>query len=87
MSNLNLSEFQKDALREMGNVGAGNAATALSQLLEKNISIDVPRVIMVPADKILENIDIQSNYKEQKQACYDKVFHNRSICLFCIGLF
>ena len=30
-----LSETQKDALVEIGNICAGNAATALSQLLKK----------------------------------------------------
>ncbi|NNM93652.1 MAG: CheY-P-specific phosphatase CheC, partial [Candidatus Eremiobacteraeota bacterium] len=30
---LNLTDLQKDALKEVGNIGAGHAATALSQLL------------------------------------------------------
>ncbi len=42
---LNLKELspnQMDALREVGNIGAGHAATALSQLLGKKIMITVP---------------------------------------------
>jgi chemotaxis protein CheC len=39
---LNLTEAQKDALREVGNIGAGHAATALSQLIKKKIMISVP---------------------------------------------
>lgn len=32
-----LSATQMDALREIGNVGAGNSATALSQIINKRI--------------------------------------------------
>jgi len=31
-----------DAIRELGNIGTGNAATALSKLLERAIDMDVP---------------------------------------------
>jgi chemotaxis protein CheC len=37
-----LSELQIDALRETGSIGAGHAATALSQLVGHAINIDVP---------------------------------------------
>ena len=36
----NLSEIQLDALRETGSIGAGHAATALSQLVGHGIQID-----------------------------------------------
>ncbi|WP_231038447.1 chemotaxis protein CheC [Pectinatus haikarae] len=45
---LNLSAMQLDAIREIGNVGAGNSATALSQLINKKIDMDVPSVSVVP---------------------------------------
>lgn len=44
MEGLNLSAEQLDALKEIGNVGAGNAATALSQLLGRRVDINVPQV-------------------------------------------
>ncbi|MDQ0203755.1 chemotaxis protein CheC [Pectinatus haikarae] len=47
-SMLNLSAMQLDAIREIGNVGAGNSATALSQLINKKIDMDVPSVSVVP---------------------------------------
>ena len=34
-----LTPNQLDAMREIGNVGAGNAATALSQVLNKKIDM------------------------------------------------
>lgn len=39
---LNLTEAQIDALKEVGNIGTGHAATALSQLIKKKIMITVP---------------------------------------------
>lgn len=40
---LELDETQLDALREVGNIGAAHASTALGQMIGKNVSIDVPR--------------------------------------------
>ena len=39
---MELNDMQKDALREIGNIGSGNAATALSKVLDRRIDIDVP---------------------------------------------
>lgn len=44
MENINLTNEQLDVLREIGTVGGGSAATALSQLLYKKVSINVPSV-------------------------------------------
>lgn len=48
----NLTPSQLDALREIGNIGAGNSATALSQILNKKIDMNVPRVSLVPIDEV-----------------------------------
>lgn len=45
---LNLSADQLDALREIGNVGAGNSATALSQIINRKIDMSVPKVAIMP---------------------------------------
>jgi len=47
-----LNKFQEDALREIGSICAGNAATALSQLLNKKIEIDVPEIFFVPVESV-----------------------------------
>lgn len=39
-----LKELQLDALREVANIGAGHAATALSQMTNRTIMISVPEV-------------------------------------------
>jgi len=38
-----LSLLQIDALREVGNIGAGNAAIALSQMVDKKVDLSVPK--------------------------------------------
>jgi chemotaxis protein CheC len=47
-----LSPVELDALREVGNIGAGHGATALSQLLGKKIMITVPRVNILTLGEI-----------------------------------
>jgi chemotaxis protein CheC len=42
-----LTERQLDALREIGNVGMGHAATALSRLTGKTVYLNVPRVMVL----------------------------------------
>ncbi len=39
-----LNSFQLDVLREIGNIGAGNAATALAKMLDKKIDMKVPQI-------------------------------------------
>lgn len=50
----NLDNIQLDVLREIGNIGAGNAATALAKMLNKKVDMDVPKV------KILEFKEVNS---------------------------
>lgn len=49
-----LSEAQLDALKEVGNIGAGHASTALSQMTMKRIMISVPNAYLTPVEKIPE---------------------------------
>ncbi|MBP2654930.1 MAG: CheC, phosphatase, inhibitor of methylation [Firmicutes bacterium] len=49
---LKLSELQLDALKEVGNVGAGNAATALSQIINRKIDMTVPKVCILPLGEV-----------------------------------
>jgi chemotaxis protein CheC len=52
MGNINITSEQLDALREIGNIGAGNAASALGQLLGKQISISVPNLTLLNVDEV-----------------------------------
>ena len=49
-----LSPIQLDALKEIGNIGAGNAATALSTLLNKRIDMTVPKIDILPFNEVVE---------------------------------
>ncbi|MFD1850360.1 chemotaxis protein CheC [Oceanobacillus bengalensis] len=51
-----LSSIEKDALREIGNIGAGNAATSMSKLVNKKIDMQVPSVKIVGYDEMMELI-------------------------------
>jgi len=44
---LKLNDLQKDALKEVGNIGAGHAATALSQLLNAKINLSEPSIDVI----------------------------------------
>lgn len=61
--NRRLSLSQLDVLREVGTIGAGRAATALSELIAKKVEITVPEVSLIP----IENV---SNLLEER----DKLF-------------
>ncbi|CAM4247547.1 chemotaxis protein CheC [Paenibacillus tarimensis] len=50
------SHFKMDVLKEVGNIGAGNAATALSRLLDKPVDMGVPTVALVPFEEIAERV-------------------------------
>jgi len=49
-----LTPNQLDAMREIGNVGAGNSATALSQIVNKKIDMNVPKVSIIPIEEVPE---------------------------------
>lgn len=52
----NFAEFKMDVLKEVGNIGAGNAATALSRLLNKPIDMAVPKVQMLPFESVADRV-------------------------------
>ncbi|MCI8372777.1 MAG: chemotaxis protein CheC [Lachnospiraceae bacterium] len=55
MSKINMDSMDNmhfDLLRELGNIGAGNATTALAQMLNKKLDMKVPKVDLVGFDKL-----------------------------------
>jgi chemotaxis protein CheC len=48
MAALELSEIQIEAMKEVGNIGAGHAATALSEMLNEPVQIGTPSVEILP---------------------------------------
>ena len=47
-----LNDMQFDVLREIGNIGAGNATTALSTMLNIKVDMSVPNVALLPFNEI-----------------------------------
>jgi chemotaxis protein CheC len=43
-----LNDMQLDALRELANIASGTAATALSQMLGRDVDLEVPRALALP---------------------------------------
>lgn len=53
MANLNqLNDMYLDVLKEIGNIGAGNATTAISNMLNLKMDMSVPKVELMPVEKI-----------------------------------
>ncbi len=47
-----LNSLQLDVLKELGNIGAGNAVTALGKMIDKKIHMQVPKVELLEFDKV-----------------------------------
>jgi chemotaxis protein CheC len=47
-----LNEMYLDVLKEIGNIGAGNATTAISNMLNLKIDMSVPQVELLPVEQI-----------------------------------
>ncbi|GAB3067214.1 chemotaxis protein CheC [Virgibacillus ainsalahensis] len=54
MDYMKLTSIQKDALREIGNIGAGNAATSMSELINEKVDMQIPDVNVVSYDEMME---------------------------------
>jgi len=59
-----LKELQLDALREVANIGAGHAATALSQMTNRTIMIAVPEVNIRALEEVT---DLDMDFAELKE--------------------
>jgi chemotaxis protein CheC len=62
-----MNQMQLDAIREIGNIGAGHAATALSEMLGCMVEIDIPKAELVS----IYNLD---SYYGEPDASYAAVF-------------
>lgn len=47
-----INEMYIDVLREIGNIGAGNATTAIATMLNSKINMNVPKVELIDASKL-----------------------------------
>jgi len=52
---IDINGFQYEALKEVGNIGVGNATTALSQLIGKKVMLSFPSLMVMDTQSIAEN--------------------------------
>lgn len=63
MSILNELGLEKmDMLREAGNIGAGNAVSALSQLLAKPVNMSIAKINVKPIEELNQLLGDEENY-------------------------
>ncbi|AGA70265.1 chemotaxis protein CheC, inhibitor of MCP methylation [Desulfitobacterium dichloroeliminans LMG P-21439] len=58
---MEINQIQLDALREVGNIGSGHAATALSTMLNRRIDMSIPEVRAIEFDRapaVIGNIEV-----------------------------
>ena len=48
----NVNSMYMDVLKEIGNIGAGNATTAIAGMLGTTMKMEVPRVLLMDATKL-----------------------------------
>ncbi len=51
-----LNDMHLDVLREIGNIGSGNAASALSSMLGRPVDIAVPKIKILDFEQVAENL-------------------------------
>ena len=51
-----MDDMELDVLRELGTIGAGNATTSLSVLLDSKLSMKIPKVSFMSFDDFVESI-------------------------------
>ena len=50
----NINSMCLDLLKEIGNIGSGNAATSLSQMINMKVDMQVPNVEVMETEKVVE---------------------------------
>lgn len=58
MDDLQFTPAEKDILSEIGNVCAGNATTALAQILGKRIELELPNIKIISANRLASHLNV-----------------------------
>jgi chemotaxis protein CheC len=60
-NNINLSQMEIDQLKEITNIGAGNAATALSHMTGQRVEMEVPESFIGGADLVQRRLGVSTD--------------------------
>jgi chemotaxis protein CheC len=52
-----LNDSEKDALQELANIGAGHASTALSQMINRDVKMGIPKVEVISINEVSQHIE------------------------------
>ena len=79
-----LSEMEKDALGEIGNISMGTAATTLSTLLNRKVNITTPSVTVTTAEELANEykmpfVAVDVSYKEGLQGSNILILHSDDV--------
>ena len=67
----NLSTQALDALREVANIGAGHAATALSEITGQRIMISVPRINVTAIEDVPNQVGA-GEFKQSEETAFHR---------------
>lgn len=56
LDNIDYTALQLDAIKELANIGGGNAASSISILIDKSVNMTVPTIQLLGYDEVYENI-------------------------------
>jgi chemotaxis protein CheC len=73
-----LSELELDALKEIMNIGFGQAAVALSEGIDLRVMLSVPRITVLESEKIRPFIDAEMVFSPSSSYCMvEEGFHGK----------
>ena len=79
---LNLTNMELDALSEMGNIGTGNAATALSKMIQKNVEMNIPQTRFISIKEFAKDVGGPENIVSGIYLRIDGDFKGQVVFLF-----
>ncbi len=78
-----LSEYQKDALTELMNIGVGRAASMLNQMVDAHIKLMVPYVNLVSFNSLKEEMDkLSSNNLSAVRMIFRESISGNALLIF-----
>ena len=63
----NINGLYLDVLKEIGNIGSGNAATSLSKMINKSVNMEVPNIEVIETEKVVELFEDEEEIRKRVQ--------------------
>ncbi|MGR6836149.1 flagellar motor switch phosphatase FliY [Syntrophomonas erecta] len=85
-NSIELTDFEKDTLGEIGNISMGTSATTLSTLLRKKVSITTPNVVVIDSEQLrsdypLPYVMVEVQYREGLNGTNVLVIKEEDACI------